>query len=354
MKPSWFRSSFKTLSQPAMAAARQRQSLLLKSPGSLGELEELVVRLAGMQNTPHPRVARVRLVIFAGDHGVAAVENVSPYPREATRGMMVATAQGKGAAGVLARALDADLEVVNVAVLGESREPWGGINQRVAEGTHDFRKQPAMDEGPFLHALQAGRHAVQRAVAADSQLFVGGDLGVGNSTAAAAMATVLLGVAPETVTGPGSGVDEHGMARKVAVITQALAVHQGFLNDPMEILRYLGGYEIAALTGAYVACAQEGIPALVDGFVSSLAALVAVSVKPAVREWLFFAHRADEPGHLPLLQAMSAHPLLCLGVRLGQGAGAALAVPLLRLACDLHNGLATFEEAGVSPPQLGY
>jgi nicotinate-nucleotide--dimethylbenzimidazole phosphoribosyltransferase len=199
-----------------------------------------------------------------------------------------------------------------------------------------------------LQALQAGRDSVLRAKAAGAQLFIGGEMGIGNTTAASAMACALLDAPATLLVGPGTGLDPHGISHKAQVIERALALHADQAGDPLGILTCLGGFEIAALVGAYLASAQEGIAVLVDGFICTVAALVAVRLNPACRPWLFFAHRGAEPGHRHVLEALQAEPLLDLGLRLGEASGAALAVPLLRLACELHNGMATFAEAAVA------
>lgn len=199
-----------------------------------------------------------------------------------------------------------------------------------------------------LLALEAGRESVRRAEQAGSQLFIGGEMGIGNTTAAAAMACALLDAPVSALVGPGTGLDASGVAHKTAVIERALALHGAHRADPFETLRRLGGLEIAALAGAYLACAQKGMVALVDGYICSVAALCAVRLNPACRDWLLFAHSGAEPGHRHVLEALAAQPLLDLGLRLGEGSGAALAVPLLRQACALHAGMATFAEAAVS------
>ncbi len=199
-----------------------------------------------------------------------------------------------------------------------------------------------------LAALQAGRDSVLRAKAVGTELFIGGEMGIGNTTAASAVACSLLECAAPLLVGPGTGLNAEGIQHKTHVIERALALHAEQAGDPLNSLFCLGGFEIAALTGAYLACAQEGIAVLVDGFICSVAALVAVRLNPSCRNWLLFGHRGAEPGHRHLLETLQAEPLLDLGLRLGEGSGAALAVPLVRLACELHNGMATFAEAAVA------
>jgi nicotinate-nucleotide--dimethylbenzimidazole phosphoribosyltransferase len=205
-----------------------------------------------------------------------------------------------------------------------------------------------MSETQLAAALAAGRQSVERAVAAGAQLYVGGEIGIGNTTAATALACALLQAAPEALAGPGTGLDAAGVARKAAVIRQSLERHAGALSGAPEVLRRLGGFEIAALAGAYVRCAQVGLPAVIDGFIASAAALIAKRLRPGAETWWLFSHCSPEPGHAALLAALEARPLLDLGMRLGEGSGAAMIVPLLRLACELHGRMATFAEAGVS------
>ncbi|MNN31269.1 Nicotinate-nucleotide--dimethylbenzimidazole phosphoribosyltransferase [compost metagenome] len=197
-------------------------------------------------------------------------------------------------------------------------------------------------------ALQAGRDSAQRAKAVGTQLFIGGEMGIGNTTAASALACALLDCPVAHLTGPGTGLNAAGVSYKALVIERALAIHGAQRGDALQTLFNLGGFEIAALVGAYLACAQEGIAVLVDGFICSVAALVAVRLNPECRPWLLFGHRGAEPGHRHVLETLHAEPLLDLGLRLGEGSGAALAVPLLRLACDLHGQMATFAEAAVA------
>jgi nicotinate-nucleotide--dimethylbenzimidazole phosphoribosyltransferase len=205
-----------------------------------------------------------------------------------------------------------------------------------------------MTESQVLQALDAGKAAVERARAADAQLFIGGEMGIGNTTSASAMACALLDLPASALVGPGTGLDDQGILHKSRRVTHALALHALALRDPLAILRHLGGLEIAALTGAYVHCAQVGLPVLVDGFITSVAALLATRLQPAAADWFFYAHNSAEPGHVKILAAIPARPLLHLDMRLGEASGGAVAVPLMRLAVALHNSMASFSEAGVS------
>ena len=341
----WLEDDLRPIDARAAEAARARQDTLTKPPGSLGELEALVIRLAGWQRSECPGMERVHITVFAGDHGIA-VEGVSAFPQAVTTEMLRNFARGGAAISVLARALGATFEVVN---LGTAIPITGGVHDRwLGPGTESFAQHAAMSEVQLVAALDAGRRSVDRALATDAQLYVGGEIGIGNTTAAAALACALLPAEPERLAGPGTGLDAAGVARKAAVIRRSLEHHAGALGSAAEILRRLGGFEIAALAGAYVRCAQVGLPAMIDGFIATAAALIAARLRPGAEGWWLFSHRSREPGHAALLGALHARPLLELGMRLGEGSGAAVAVPLLRLACELHAGMATFAQAGVS------
>ncbi|MBD3669553.1 MAG: nicotinate-nucleotide--dimethylbenzimidazole phosphoribosyltransferase [Gammaproteobacteria bacterium] len=347
MSFKWLESPLHPVSTSHQEQALARQGQLTKPPGSLGRLEQLAVQLAALQGTDQPGVDPVRIVVFAADHGIVE-EGVSAFPQAVTVEMVKNFSRGGAAISVLARSLGARLEVVNVGTAGEVGELQGVINQPVAQGTRSFLTQSAMDEAQLGSALAAGRDAVARGVKEGMRLFIGGDMGIGNTTAATAVACALLGLDATELAGPGTGLDEKGVAHKAEIMKQALSHHQAALNTPLDILQHVGGFEIAALAGAYIHAAQQGVPSLVDGFIATSAALAAVKLKPELADWLLLAHASAEPGHRRMVEAMGQAPLLDLGMRLGEGSGAAVAVNLLRSAVDLHNNMATFAEAGVS------
>jgi nicotinate-nucleotide--dimethylbenzimidazole phosphoribosyltransferase len=257
-------------------------------------------------------------------------------------------AAGGAAASVLAAETDAVLEVVDVGTLAECDGYANVIADRCGPGTADFATAAAMTEKQLESALEAGRAAAGRAKAAGSDLFIGGEMGIGNTTSAAALACALLGAPAKALAGPGTGLSRAGVRRKIEVVDCALALHRDHLDDPVEALRRLGGFEIAALAGACTACAQNSVPVLVDGFIAGVAALVSTRVCPGAGDWFLYAHRSAEPGHGRVLEVLGAKPLLDLGFCLGEGSGALAALPLIRLACALHAKMATFEEAGVA------
>jgi len=345
MPTAWIETPCPAPSARHEAAARARQAALTKPPGSLGVLETLAVTLAALQATDRPRAVHAPVILFAGDHGVAA-QGVSAYPASVTVEMLRNFASGGAAVAVLARELGVPLTVVDAGTL--ATEPIAGtVVDKPRCGTRDFTVEPAMTDGELAAALAAGRRAVAAAGPADLVLF--GEMGIGNTTSAAAVAAALLGTAPADIAGAGTGLDAEGIARKVVVIEAGLARHGlDASSDPRRILAAVGGLEIAALAGAIVTAAQAGRPVLVDGFIVTVAALAATRLNPGCIPWLIYSHRSAERGHAHVLAALGARPVLDLNLRLGEGSGAAAALAVLRLACALHNGMATFEEAAVS------
>ncbi len=333
--------------EAAGLAATQRQSRLIKPVGALGRLEEIAIRLASLQGTERPSVEHVHITLCAADHGVAA-EGVSVFPQATTAAMVGTFARGGAAINVAARAIGASLEIINLGTLSDPGAFERVRDLRLGPGTANFTEAPAMTQHQLAGALGAGRQAAERARLAGIQLFIGGEMGIGNTTAAAALACALLDLPAERLAGPGTGLDAQGVAHKAAVIARALELHRGSLAVPEEALRRLGGFEIAALVGAYIACAHLGLPALIDGFISSAAALAAERLCPGAKRWFLFSHASAEAGHRRILETLDARPLLDLGMRLGEGSGAAAAVPLLRLACALHNEMDTLHDVGVS------
>ena len=342
----WWQAACRHPDPAAEAAARARQDQLTKPRGALGELEAVAIRLAGLQGRVLPALDHLAIALFAGDHGVVE-EGVSAFPQAVTGQMLANFVQGGAAISVLARHLGARLEVIDLG-LAVPVELDGVRRLALGPGTANFTRQPAMSAAQCDAALAAGRDALLRAAAEGCQLFVGGEMGIGNTTAATALACALLGEPATALSGRGTGLDDAGVRRKADAVARALALHGEACTTPLETLRRLGGFEVAALAGAYLAGAQQGVPALVDGFICTAAALVAVRLNPGCRPWLLFGHRSAEAGHARLLAALDARPLLGLGLRLGEGSGAALAVPLLRQACALHAQMATFTEAEVS------
>lgn len=343
----WLDAPLKIPDTDAHKAAEARQAILTKPPGALGRLEHIAIRLAALQGSARPSVERVHITVFVGDHGVAA-EGVSAFPQAVTADMAKNFARGGAAINVAARAIGAGLEVVNLGTAHDIGALDGVKEYSLGPGTANITREPAMTEQQLANALAAGRDAAERARFDGANLFIGGEMGIANTTAATALACALLGAAPSLLTGPGTGLDRAGVVHKAQVIERALELHNSHITSPLEALRRVGGFEIAALAGAYIASACLGQPVLVDGFISSVAALAAARLRPGVEDWLLFSHTSAEPGNRTVLEALAAQTLLDLDMRLGEGTGAAVAVPLLRMACALHKDMATFAEAQVS------
>jgi nicotinate-nucleotide--dimethylbenzimidazole phosphoribosyltransferase len=335
----------KTIDPEISHRAQERWDNLIKPKGSLGRLEELVCRLCAVQHTVIPQVSRKRLVIFAADHGITQ-EGTSAYPSEVTAQMVRNFLHGNAAICVLSRTLNIELEIVDMGIQTEVNDP-SLISHRIRSGSRNFLKEPAMTETEMQTAIQAGIGFAMAAKESGIQLLAGGDMGIGNSTASSAIFSSLLRIDPAEVTGYGAGLDENGRTRKIEVIRAAIKRWDS-PSAPLEILRHFGGYEIAALTGLYIGGASEGIATLVDGFICTAAAAVAIQVSPRCKDYLFFSHASAERGYSQVLERLHLQPLLNLEMRLGEGTGAALAMQILDSAVALFRDMPTFEEAEVS------
>ncbi|MCG8588233.1 MAG: nicotinate-nucleotide--dimethylbenzimidazole phosphoribosyltransferase [Proteobacteria bacterium] len=332
--------------QEAEASARERQRQLLKPLGSLGKLEALAIDLARIQRTRRPAARPAAVLLFASDHPVWKHE-VSAYPQAATAMMMTAFASGGAACATLARALGLPLQVVDVGVAEAYSTPRGGSvvlrRESVADAeTGDLRTEDAMSESVCAEAREAGRRAID-ALGNEVHVLVLGEMGIANTTPAAALAAHVLGLPAEALVGPGTGLDAAGLERKRRVVADALARVAGTAADAA--LQRLGGREIAALVGAIERAAERRQTVLVDGFIVSAAALYAVTERPEVRDVLIFSHCSAEPGHARVLERLAASALLDLGLRLGEASGALTAFPLLELACRVHAEMWTFDDA---------
>jgi len=331
----------------AKKEAEARQMQLTKPPGALGQLENIAIQLANMQGNVLPQVDNIWISVFAADHGVAS-EGVSAFPQAVTAEMVKNFSRGGAAICVLAKELDATLEVIDMGTVSDTTSLDSVLQINLGLGTKNFTQGAAMTEEQYIQAFETGKQSVERALENNTHVYIAGEMGIANTTSATAIACALMNVLPEKLTGPGTGLDKAGIEHKANIIQQALALHMDNQRDCADILRRLGGFEIVAMTGAYIACAKKGLPILVDGFISSVAALCASHLCEDMNDWFMFAHCSAEPGHKYVLEALDAKPLLNLGMRLGEGSGAAVAIPLLRLACSLHRNMATFDEAAVS------
>lgn len=310
----------------ALAEAAARNDQLTKPPGALGRLEDLAIWYAGWRGAPRPQITAPQVIIFAGNHGVCA-QGVSAFPAEVTAQMVANFEAGGAAINQLSKLFDARLTVLPI---------------NLEMPTADFTQSPAMTEPAFLAALQLGWTAVDP----EADLLVTGEMGIGNTTAAAAVAAAVLGGTAADWVGRGTGVDDAGLNRKANAVAQGLALHA--TSDPLEALRCLGGYELAAMAGAIAAARHHHIPVILDGFICCAAAAALMAVQPAALDHTVAGHQSGEAAHARLLKALGKVPLLNLGLRLGEGSGAALAIGVLKGAIACHSGMASFAEAGVS------
>lgn len=340
-----------SIAVPDAAAASETQKILdrkTKPPRSLGRVEDLACWLAGIQGTTAPVAGRKVIVVMAGDHGVAE-EGVSAFPQAVTGQMVRNFAAGGAGVCVLARHAGADLQIVDMGVKELLSDVPGVKSRRLGHGTENFARRAAMDRETVMRGLEIGVRLAGELAKEGYQLIGLGEMGIANTTSASAVAAALLGLPAEAVTGHGTGVDDEGWRRKVEVIDRALERHRPNPDDPVEVLSKVGGFEIVGLAGLVIGAAAQGLAVLVDGFISSTAALAAVRIAPRAKAYLEASHGSVEPGHQPVMEALGKRPLLDLSMRLGEGTGAALAMTLVDASLAVLNEMATFDSAGVSP-----
>lgn len=330
----------------AAEAAQRALDAKTKPRGSLGRLEELACRLAGIRGEANPGALKPAIVVCAADHGVAA-EGVSAYPPEVTGQMLANFAAGGAAVCVLARQAGARLVVADLGVLRPVSDP-AIVSRRVRAGTANAAQGPAMSEPEMRQAVAVGIELADQLAAEGVGVVAMGEMGIGNTTAAGALTAALLRVSPDGVCGRGTGLDDAGLARKRATVWKMLEANVVSPYDPLGAVAAVGGLEIAALVGLVLGCAANRTPVLVDGFITATAAMAAVCVEERCEEVLIASHLSPEPGHRLLLDYLHQEPLLDLGLRLGEGSGAALALPLVAAATAILAEMATFDEAGVS------
>jgi nicotinate-nucleotide--dimethylbenzimidazole phosphoribosyltransferase len=335
------------LDEAAMQSARARQDRLTKPPGSLGRLEELSIQLAGMRADPLPSVERKAVIVMAADHGVAR-EGVSAYPTEVTAQMVLNFLRGGAAINVLARQAGARVTVVDIGVAVEFEAMPELVRSKVMCGTRNQAEGPAMTRAEAEQAIQVGLDVLSEEAARGLDIVATGDMGIGNTTPSSAIVAAMTGLPVAQVVGRGTGIDDQGLERKIKIIEKSLAVNRPDRNDPMDVLHKVGGLEIAGLTGVMLGAASRRIPVVVDGFISTAAALIAVALAPRAREYMIGAHQSVEIGHQVMLKHLNLVPLLDLNLRLGEGTGAALAFSLIEASTRLLREMATFDEAGVS------
>lgn len=336
------------INSDAAKQAETRQNNLTKPAKSLGRLEDISIQLAGMKADPLPTVSRKAVIVMAADHGVA-LEGVSAFPAEVTPQMVLNFLHGGAAINVLARQAGASVTVVDIGVASDFDPSLSGLlHRKVARGTRNMAKGPAMTRSEAEQAITAGMDVLAEVAKIGLDLIATGDMGIGNTTPSSAIAAVLTGIPVAKVTGRGTGIDDDALANKVRIIEQAIALNKPDPNDALDVLCKVGGLEIAGLAGVMIAAAARRIPIVVDGFISTAAAMIAAGLVPDVRNYMFSAHQSVEIGHQAMLKHLGLNPLIDLNLRLGEGTGAVLAFHLIEASSRILREMATFAEAGVS------
>ena len=336
------------LDETAMQLARARQDTLTKPPGSLGRLEELSIQLAGITANPFPSMELKTVIVMAADHGVTR-EGVSAYPAEVTPQMVLNFLHGGAAINVLARQANARVVVVDMGVASEIEDASGKlIRRKIGLGTANLAQGPAMTRAQAMGSIQCGIEIAEAEIARGAGILATGDMGIGNTTPSTAIACALMNQSPENIVGRGTGVDDAGLKRKIAVIARALDVNKLKANDALDVLARVGGFEIGGMVGVMLAATANRKPVVIDGFISTAAAMIAGSLAPAARDYMIAAHVSHERGHKLMLEWLRLNPLLDLNLRLGEGTGAALAFHVIDASTRILREMATFDEAGVS------
>ncbi|MNZ31953.1 Nicotinate-nucleotide--dimethylbenzimidazole phosphoribosyltransferase [compost metagenome] len=330
----------------AMVAAEQHLDILTKPPGSLGKLEALAVRLAGITGEVKPSFNKRAVIVMAADHGVCE-EGISAFPAEVTPQMVLNFLAGGAAVNVLARQAEAEVNCVDIGVNSDLSHP-DLISSKVRYGTANMAQGPAMSREEAEKALLIGAEVVENAVARGVSLFITGEMGIGNTTASAAIVSALTDISPLGSVGRGTGINDERLRHKIAVVERALKINEPDPTDPIDVLAKVGGLEIAGLTGVILAAAANHCPVVIDGFISSAAALLAQRIAPESANYMISSHVSHEQGHASLLQELGLQPMLHMDMRLGEGTGGVLALHLIDAACRIMAEMATFESAGVS------
>ena len=340
------------LDAESMASARRRQDDLTKPRGSMGRLEDLSVQIAGITGRPNPSIRNKVIIIFAADHGVVA-EGVNLYPQEVTAQMVLNFLRGGAGINVIAAHTGARVVIVDMGVASDYPKPPELVDMSVGRGTRNIAAGPAMTQEEAYRALASGIEIVERERKRGLDALGIGEMGIGNTTPSSAITSVFTSRPVEEVTGRGTGLNDEQVAHKAEVIRRALDLNQPDPSDPVDVLAKVGGFEIGAMAGAVLGAAARRIPVAVDGFIATAAVLIAVGLCPKVKDYLFAGHRSAEKGHVRALEHLGLEPLLHLGMRLGEGTGAALALSLMEASVRLLNEMATFQEAGVADKDEG-
>ena len=338
----------KPVSQKWIDKAYERLDSLTKPKKSLGYLEELAAKYVAIREEAKPVIGGKRVFVFVGDHKVVE-EGVSAYPAEVTRLMVLNFVGGGAAINVLARRAGAEVEVIDIGMAEDPGESPGLIRKNVKCGAANIAKGPAMTIEEAEKAVKVGMERAAKAADDGVTVVVTGDMGIGNTTPAAALYAAYLGLPPSQLVGPGTGLDPEGVIHKVKVVERALDINRSMCNGPLETLAALGGLEIAGICGLCLGAASRRMAIAVDGFISTAGALAAMQLCPAAKDYMFFAHQSAEPGHRRFFESEGLRPVLDLGMRLGEGTGAVIALQILEDAVAIYNEMATFADAGITP-----
>jgi nicotinate-nucleotide--dimethylbenzimidazole phosphoribosyltransferase len=330
-----------------MAKAKERQDMLTKPTGSLGRLEQLSIQIAGIQGRPIPQIKQKAVIVMAADHGVAA-RGTSAYPQEVTAQMVLNFLHGGAGINVISRQVGARVIIVDMGVAVKLEANPGLLSRRIAAGTQDMSRGPAMTVAQARQALETGIEIVTAEIKKGLDIVATGDMGIGNTTASSVICAIMIGKSIAEVTGRGTGLDDKQLQQKIRIINEAIAFNKPESAKPLEILAKVGGFEIGGLAGVILGAAAYRVPVVIDGFISGAAALIAAGLCPRSKDYMIAGHCSVEPGHKLLLQYLGLKPLLDLEMRLGEGTGAALAISIIETSTRILNEMATFAEAGVS------
>ena len=340
-------ANIRPLDVKSMAAAKVRQDTLTKPTGSLGRLEELSIRIAGMQGKSLPQIKQKAVIVMAADHGVAA-RGTSAYPQEVTAEMVLNFLHGGAGINVISRQVGARVVIVDMGVAKKLESNPELISRRIAAGTQDMSKGPAMTVAQATRSVEAGIEIVVTEIKKGLDIVATGDMGIGNTTASAAICAVVTGKTAAEVTGRGTGLDDQQLQQKIMIIDEAITLNKPDFSKPLEVLAKVGGFEIGGLAGVILGAASHRVPVIIDGFISGAAALIAAGLCPQCTDYMIAGHCSVEPGHKIILQHLGLKPLLDLEMRLGEGTGAALAMSFAEISVRILMEMATFTEAGVA------
>ncbi len=337
------------ISSEWLSKARNRLDNLVKPKGSLGLLEDIAAKVVAIRKQERPFLKKRAVFVFAGDHGVVT-EGISAYPQDVTLGMVKNFLNGVAAINAIAKGVGADVYVVDIGVNGDIKEesPFL-IRKKVKKGTQNIVQGPAMTLEEAKKAINVGIELADMAKDMGIEIIATGDMGIGNTTSSAALFCALLGCSPEDIVGKGTGIDDESLMRKIEVVKKALMTNKAFFNNPINTLSAIGGLEIAGICGLCIGGAKNHLVVLVDGFIASAAALVAIKINQNVKDYMFFSHVSAEKGHRIFFEKIGERPILNLDMRLGEGTGAVLAMHIIDAALMVYNEMATFEEVGIAP-----